>query len=86
VELEADARCERLPRGTLGLRRRLGTAASAQREEIEVVVTGNDEEPSLVLPPRKGRLDELPADAVVGDVAGDHHGVDVALLDGLDRA
>ena len=85
VELEPDARRERRPRRALRVRRGTRAAAAPQRKEIEVVVTGNDEEPALVLPAREGGLDELPARAVVGDVAGDDHRVRIALLDPVHR-
>ena len=62
-----------------------GRPLPTQREEIEIVVAGNGEEHPLVLPAGERGLDELEADAVVGEVSRDDDGVGVGLLDRLRR-
>ena len=86
VELEPEARRERPPRRALRLERRLRPAAATEREQVEIVIAGNDEEPALVLPARERRLDELPADAVVRHVTRDDDRVRAAVLDRLHGA
>src|SRR5690606_7633334 len=84
VHVEADPRGEGEPGGALRLGRRARTAAPAERKEVEIVVARNGEEPPLVDPAPEGGLDELPARAVVGDVARENDGVDGRFLEGRD--
>ena len=71
LELEARARGDVAPARALALVRRARAGAARDGEQVQVVVAGDGERAGPVPPARERRLDELPALAVVGAVAGD---------------
>ena len=81
LELEPGARRHLPPARALGLVGGARPGAAGDGEEVEVVVARDGEETPLLAPAGEGRLDELPALAVVGAVAGDDDRVDALLVD-----
>ena len=81
LELEPRARGELLPPRELARLGRPRARAAGDREAIEVVVAGDDEQAPPLVPLAERRRHELPAVPVVGAVAREHHRVDRVCID-----
>ena len=57
-------------------------SAARDRKQVQVVIARNEKQSAAIPPARERAFDELPALPVVGAVAGDHDGVDLAVGDG----